>query len=100
VMGSLCLFWFQIHERGLSEFTAHQLIGGEETVRIGIDEQIPSEPQINVIITPISPIDTPSGSNGDNNTPGSDAGWVWKIENSAISYHPGYRGHFAPRWDD
>jgi len=71
----------QIHGRGLTEFTAQQLIGGE-IARINIDEQIPSDPQLCVVITAVS------------------ENWVWKIEDSAISYHPRYRGEFGPRWDD
>jgi len=77
----LCACGCQIHGRGLTEFTAQQLIGGE-IVRINIDEQIPSDPQLCVVITPVS------------------ENWVWKIEDSTISYHPRYQGEFGPRWDD
>ena len=65
----------------MSEFTAHQLIGAE-FVSIDIDEPIPSDPQLSVVIAPVM----------DN--------WVWKIEDSTISYHPSYQGQFGPRWDD
>ena len=71
----------QIHSCGLAEFTAQQLIGAE-FVRIDIDEQIPSDPQLSIVVMPVF----------DN--------WVWKIEDSTISYHPGYQGQFGPRWDD
>jgi len=71
----------QIHGRGLLEFTAQQLIGSEY-VRIDIDEEIPGEPHLSVVILPVSD------------------SWVWKIEDSVISYHPSYQGEFGPRWDD
>jgi len=66
----------------MPEFTARQLIGSE-FVRIDIDETIPNEPQLSIAIMQVS----------DNN-------WIWKIEDSAISYHPSYQGQFGPRWDD
>ena len=77
----VCVCACQIHGRGLAEFTAQQLIGSE-FVRIDVDEVIPSDAQLSVIISRVA----------DN--------WVWKIEDSIISYHPGYQGQFGPRWDD
>ena len=77
----VCLSVCQIHDRGLAEFTAQRLIGAQ-FVRIDVDEQIPNEPQLSVIIAPVT------------------ENWVWKIEDSVISYHPGYQGQFGPRWDD
>jgi len=71
----------QIHGRGLAEFTAHQLIE-DELVRIDIDETIPPEPRLSVLVTAVA------------------ENWVWKIEDSTISYHPSYQGQFGPRWDD
>ena len=71
----------QIHGRGLTEFTAHQLID-DELVRIDIDETIPPEPRLSVLVTAVA------------------ENWVWKIEDSTISYHPSYQGQFGPRWDD
>jgi len=71
----------KIHGRGLREFTAHQLIGSE-SVRIDIEAMMPTDPQLSVVITTVS----------DN--------WVWKIEDSTISYHPSYQGQFGPHWDD
>jgi len=65
----------------LAEFTAEQQIG-DEFVRIDIDETIPSEPHLSVSIMAVSD------------------SWVWKIEDSTISYHPSYQGQFGPRWDD
>ena len=72
---------WQIHDRGLTEFTAQRLIG-DELVRIDVDEKVPSEPTLSVLITPVSD------------------SWVWKIEDGTISYHPSYQGQFGPRWDD
>jgi len=53
-------------------------------VRIDVDDMIPSEPQLSVVISPAWQWDN----------------WVWKIEDCRISYHPSYQGQFGPRWDD
>jgi len=73
----------QIHSLGLTEFTAQQLVNGEP-VRIDVDDKIPSEPQLSVVISPAWQWEN----------------WVWKIEDCRISYHPSYQGQFGPRWDD